>query len=418
MRAIVLGSGIMGLTTSYMLSKIGYKVTVLEKNSASGLGCSYANGGQLSFSHAEPWFSRSSLFSILKNAISPKSFVHVQNLADKEFLKWLLQFISNCSNKKVSQATINLLNLGMYSKFILENILKEEKIDFKYNKNGILHFYRSKKSFEKAKKQADFQAKLGCKFDILNSKQCLDKESTLIKLSDQDKLAGGILFKDDASGDSSLFINGLEKVCKEKYNVEFIYNCQVQNILTNRKKITGVNSSKGVFQGDIYVNTLGSYGNLLLKGVGVNNNIYPVKGYSLSIPVNKSYLAPKISITDSENKIVYSRLGSIFRAAGTIEICNLKSNNNIKNINFLKNIIKSTYSDFGNMVEAKEWFGFRPYCSNGVPIVGKVKKYGNLYNNYGHGSLGWTNSFASAKIISDKILYKSIDKRFSFLGDI
>ncbi len=100
MRAIVLGSGIMGLTTSYMLSKIGYKVTVLEKNSASGLGCSYANGGQLSFSHAEPWFSRSSLFSILKNAISPKSFVHVQNLADKEFLKWLLQFISNCSKKK------------------------------------------------------------------------------------------------------------------------------------------------------------------------------------------------------------------------------------------------------------------------------------------------------------------------------
>ena len=417
MKVIILGSGIMGVTTAYMLSKMGCEVTILEKNSSSGLGCSYANGGQLSFSHAEPWFSRSSLLSILKNVISPNSFIYIKDLNNKDFLKWMLKFILNCRSKKISEATINLLNLGMYSKFILENILKEEKINFNYSKKGILHFYRSKKSFEKAKKQADFQAKLGCKFDILDAKQCLEIEPTLIKLSDQAKLAGGILFKDDASGNTSLFIQALENICRDNLNVKFIYDCQIHNILTNYKKITGVNSSKGVFQGDVYVNTLGSYGNLLLNGIGVNSNIYPVKGYSLSIPVNKSFLAPKISLTDPENKIVYSRLGSVFRAAGTIEICNLKSNNNIKNINFLQNIIKATYSNFGNIVEAKEWFGFRPYSSNSIPVIGQVPKYGNLYNNSGHGSLGWTNSFASAKIISDKILQRSIDKRFSFLAN-
>lgn len=417
MKAIILGSGITGITTAYMLAKMGCAVTVLEKNSASGLECSHANGGQLSFSHAEPWSSRTALTSILKAAIKPNSFVSIKDLKNKEFLKWSLSFLANSKKTKIEDTVTKLLHLGTYSKGILECILKNEKIDFHYNDKGILHFYRNPKLFEKAIIQANFQKKLGCNLQILNPAQSVNVEPTLAGLLEQHKLAGGILFKNDASGDPFLFINHLEEICKNRLGVEFVYNCQIKNILTNHKKITGINTNIGVFQGDVYVNTLGSYGNILLKGINVDTNIYPIKGYSLSIPTNTKFVAPKMALTDPENRIVYSRLGSIFRAAGTIEICNLKLNQNPKNIDFIKNTIRSSFQDFGDLSNAKEWFGFRPYRPNSLPIIGQVKKYGNLFINSGHGSLGWTNSFASAKIVSDKIFSRSVDPKFSFLED-
>ena len=230
------------------------------------------------------------------------------------------------------------------------------------------------------------------------------------------KLAGGIFFKDDASGNSLMFIRELEKICKNKLGVKFEYNTRIKNIFTNHKSITGINTNRDVFVADNYISTLGSYGQSLLQGIGLNLDIYPIKGYSLSIPTSaRKFSAPKLSITDSENKIVYSKLGDIFRAAGTLEICNLKTNNNQKNIDFLKKVIRSTYANFGNLEEATQWFGFRPYRPNCLPMVCKVKKYGNLFINSGHGSLGWTMSFATSKIISDIVTGNKTDLEFNFL---
>lgn len=411
MKVIILGSGIIGLTTAYELSKKGFEVTVLEKENSSAMGCSYANGGQLSFSHAQPWSA--AFFSILKSAITPRSNVYVKDLTNKEFLKWSLKFILNSSKKKSRDIAAKLLELGNQSRKALNEILQEEKIDFHYNNKGILHFYRDKKLFNKAIEQAKFQEKLGCNLQILNPFECLDVEPNLTTLFDQAKLAGGILFKDDASGDPFLFTKQLEEICKKKFNTKFIYGCEVKNILTNYEKITGVNTSLGVFQADLYVNTLGSYGNKLLNGINFHTQIYPIKGYSLSIPVNDLLSnAPTISLTDAQNKIVYSRLGSTFRAAGTMEICNLSDAKNQKSIDFLKKTVKSTYQNCGDIENSKEWFGFRPYRPNCLPIIGKVKKYGNLFMNTGHGSLGWSNSFGSAQIVSDAILNKSSELSF------
>ncbi len=414
MKVIILGSGIIGVTTAYILSKAGFEVTVLEKESSSAMGCSYANGGQLSFSHAEPWSSRSSIISILKSAIKPRSSVYIKGILNKDFIKWSSKFILNSTKKRTSDISTKLLNLGNYSREVLNEILKEEKIDFHYNKNGILHFYRNKKLFDNAVKQAKFQESLGCNLKILNPFECVEVEPNLSALLDKNKLVGGILFKDDASGDPLLFILKLEEICKNKFKTRFIYDCEVKNILTNHKKVTGINTSKQVFQADLYVNTLGSYGNDLLNSLNFNTEIYPIKGYSLSIPADDLFLAPTTSLTDVENKIVYSRLGSTFRVAGTIEVCNLKKRKNPKNIDFLKKIVKSTYKSYGDMQNAKEWFGFRPYRPNCLPIIGRVNKYGNLFVNTGHGSLGWSNSFASAKIIGDVMLNKNLNSKFSF----
>ena len=417
MKVIILGSGISGITTAYYLAKAGYEVTVLEKNPDSGMACSYANGGQLSFSHAEPWNSKTSLQFMLKSILGGKSFISFSDLKNKEFLNWALKFIINSRSSKSKDISEKILRIGSCSKDNLAKILKEEKIDFHYKNDGILHFYRNQKSFIKAIKQAEFQESLGCDIDVLNAEECVKKEPTLIKLFDEKKLAGGIFFKDDASGDPALFIKAIEWICKNRYNVNFEYNTEIKNIFTNYKKITGINTDKGVFTGNCYVSTLGSYGNDLLKGVGIDLNILPIKGYSLSIPTNELFLSPNISLTDSENKIVYSKLGNVFRAAGTIELSEVDVDSQ-KNINFLKNTVISTYSDFGDINNAKEWNGFRPYRPDCLPVVCRSRKYGNLYINAGHGSLGWTMSFATSKIISDIITKQDVASEFYFFEEM
>jgi len=191
MKVIVLGSGVIGVTTAYFLARDGHQVTVLERNNSSALACSYANGGQLSYSHVEPWASKASLYSIIKAKFSLSSFFAISNIFDFEFLKWSLEFIKNSSDKKNQENSKKLFTLGGYSKKALANILKEESdLEFSYKSEGILHFFRTEKTFEAAIKQAEFHSSFGCKTQILTKEECIKKEPTLVKLYDEKKLAG------------------------------------------------------------------------------------------------------------------------------------------------------------------------------------------------------------------------------------
>lgn len=419
MKVVVMGAGIMGVVTAYFLAKSGHQVIVLEKNSAAGLGCSYANGAQLSYSHIEPLASSTSLPLILSALIKPNSFLSINNFTNKDFVKWSYNFLKNCTKKKSTENSEKLFFLGNLSRNTLQEILTNEpEIKFNYSKKGILHFYRSKRLFENALKDTEIQLMKGNKVEVLSPEECVKKEPTISKICDNEKLIGGIFYGNDAAGDALTFLKNLEKICKEKYNVVFHYNAEIKNIFTNHKKITGIHTNIGVFSGDKYIYALGAYSDNLLKGIGVDSKIYPIKGYSFSIPVTNEYLAPSIGLTDPENKIVYSRVGNIFRAAGAIKICSLKEakNENDREFNFIESKLKSTFSDFGNLNEAKKWSGYRPVRPNSIPLICEVKKYGNLYLNAGHGHLGWTMSFASGKIINDLVNGKK-NSEFEFLKD-
>lgn len=417
MKVIVLGAGVIGVTSAYFLARAGHQVTVIEKNSAAGMGCSYANGGQLSYSHVQTWAAKTSLSSMLKAAVCPGSFLSVSDFASKNFLKWFREFYKNSNPKIAEENSRRLFRLTSYSKKVLLEILAEEKdIKFGYKNNGILHFYRNVKKFEAAIKEAEFHSSIGCKAQILNPEECIKKEPTLVKLFDEKTLVGGIFYDIDASGDCFLFTKALEKICQEKYGVVFEYGADIRNILTNHKKITGINTSKGVFVADKYVYALGATATKLLRGIKIDPKIYPLKGHSLSIEANSEFIAPSLALTDPENKIVYSRINSVFRAAGTVEASGLKNNQNSKHIRFLRNAVKSSFSDFGNFNEVKEWFGFRPFRPNSIPLICEVKKYGNLLLNVGHGSLGWTLSAASGKILSN-LASDQPDPNFGFLEE-
>lgn len=417
MKIIVMGAGIVGVTTAYFLAKSGHQVIVLEKNQASSLGCSYANGGQLSYSHIEPWASPSALTLIAKSLFKPNSFLIINNFFDKDFLKWGYKFFKNCGKERFESNSQKIWQISKHSKESLAEILRNESgIKFNYTEGGILHFYQNARLFEKAIKEAQKHQSMGMKLHILNKEECLKKEPTLVKLYDENKLMGGIFYDDDASGNSLLFAKSLEKICQEKYGVVFEYDAEIKNIFTNYKKITGINTNRGVFTADNYVYALGAYGDRLLKGVNVDPKIYPLKGHSLSIEANEEFIAPAIALTDTENKIVYSRIGDIFRAAGAVEVAPLKPIKNNIQINFLRSKVKSSFSDFGNINKAQEWYGFRPFRPNSIPLIGQIEKYGNLYINTGHGHLGWTLSCGSANILS-RIINGQKNSAFDFLKE-
>jgi len=213
-----------------------------------------------------------------------------------------------------------------------------------------------------------------------------------------------------------LFTKSLEKICQEKYGVIFEYNAEIKNIFTNYQKVTGINTNRGVFTADNYVYALGAYGDRLLNGIKIDPKIYPLKGHSLSIEANEEFIAPAIALTDAENKIVYSRIGDIFRVAGAVEVAPLKPIKNESQINFLKSRVKSSFSDFGNITKAYEWCGFRPFRANSIPLIGEIKKYGNLYLNTGHGHLGWTLACGSASLLC-KTMSGQKTPEFDFLKE-
>lgn len=405
MKVIVLGSGIIGTTSAYFLAKAGCEVTVLEQNSAPARGCSFANGGQLSYSHVESWAAKASLYSMIKSYCLPNSYLSASDLFSKEFMKWFSEFYLNSFDKKAKKNASSIAELAKYSKESIEEIIREENIKFDYAQTGTLHFYRKKRGFEKAVKRMEFEKSLGINFKVLDKDQVIKKEPTLTRLYDDKLLAGGIFYPDDASGNSYKFASELAKVCQKKYGVKFVYNCKIKNLLTNFEKITGINTDVEVFTGDAYIYALGALGDNLLKGVNVRSKLYPLKGYSLSIKVNEpEFKAPTMALTDPENRIVYSRLGDVFRAAGTVEISGLNEFKNKKHISFIRDKVADTFADAGDLSQITEWYGFRPFRPNSVPMICKIKKYPNLFLNTGHGSLGWTLSAGSGRVITDLVV--------------
>lgn len=417
MKVIVLGAGSVGVASAYFLARAGYEVTVIEKNNQVAHGCSFANGGQLSYSHIETWAAKASFFKMIKAAFLPNSFLSISDLRNKEFWRFIREFHKNSDQEISHENSQKLFAITSYSRQALDEILSEEKISSFYHKKiGILHFYRNQKSLEIAAKEIENFNSIGRKAQILNPAECLEKEPTLIKLFDEKKLAGGIFYENDASGDSAAFTRSLAEICRKKYGVVFEFGCEVKNILNNYKKVTGINTSKKVFVADKYLYALGAEGVRLLSGIKIETKIYPIKGHSLSIACDSEFVAPNIALTDPENKIVYSRLGNIFRVAGAADLCGSKPGHNKSHLRFLKKVTTSSFADFGNISQISEWHGFRPFRPNSIPLICKTKKYENLFLNTGHGSLGWTMSAGSGKIISE-IIGEKKGRKFNFLEE-
>jgi D-amino-acid dehydrogenase len=414
MKIIVLGAGVIGVSSAYYLASLGHEVTVIDKNNSCGLDCSYANGGQLSYSHISTWASEIS-FGTFLNAFFCKNSYSSFNSINCETLRWLYKFYQNSKASIARKNSQKLFAISNYSRDLMNKLVDQEDINFSYSTNGILHIYRNKLTMDKAINNLRSLDISGIRPIIYTADQCVEHEPNLVKALDSKKLAGGIFFSDDALGNAYSFTVNLEKICREKYGVKFIYGTEIKNLLTNFKKITAINTDKQVFTADAYVYALGFQGDKLLKGIKINSDIYPIKGYSVTTKCSAEFIAPSQAITDVENKVVYSRLGDIFRVAGIAEFgANPQSNkNHLKYIN--ENMVR-TFANYGDIQTTSQWSGVRPFRPNSIPLICKVNKYPNLFLNTGHGSLGWTLALGSARILSN-IIENKPDSQFDFLAD-
>ena len=404
MKIIVLGAGVVGTTSAWYLSNAGHEVTVVDRQPGAGLETSFANGGQISASHAVPWANPGAPLKILRWLGKEDAPLLFRLQADWQQIRWGLQFLRECTPGRTRQNIRSLVALGIYSRDQLRALRAETNIYYDHLERGILHFFTDAKAFEHGVKASQLMNQFGLKIEALSVKQCIELEPALAPA--ESKLAGGTYSASDESGDAQLFTERLAALAEQR-GVTFRYKTQIIDLARTNDRVTGVmvrdgNGVTSELKADAYVVALGSYSPLLLNPLGVRILVYPAKGYSVTFPIRPGRLAPSISLTDEAYQMVFSRLGERLRIAGTAE---LNGYNTELNQARCENILRRTlelFPDVGNRSEAKFWTGLRPATPNNIPYVGKTK-YGNLFVNTGHGTLGWTLACGSGKLLSDII---------------
>lgn len=398
MKIIILGAGVVGVTTAYFLAKSGHEVTVIDRGEESARECSFANGGQLSYCHSEPWASPAVLPKIVKWLGKKDAPLIFRLRFDPAMFAWGIKFLMHCTTRKNLEGTANVLRLALFSREMLREVAGAENIEYNYLGKGILHIFKSQHDLDDAITHAKFQEPLGAPFAILSKAEAIAMEPALATTSQE--IVGALHFPLDESGDIFDFTVKLSKILQEKYGVAFHYNTNILSLAYDGNKITSVRTDKGNYEADKYVISLGAYSTRALKSVGISAPIYPMKGYSISIPIAEDSNAPFVSITDQSHKIVYSRLGNILRVAGTAEFAGYNHDIREERIEPIKNAAQALFPQAGDFTNIGKWACLRPSTPDGAPLIGQAI-FENLLINTGHGTLGWTLSFGSAKIIQE-----------------
>jgi D-amino-acid dehydrogenase len=401
MKICVLGSGVLGVTTAYELAKRGHEVTVIDRQPEAARECSFANGGQLSYAHAEPWANPGVFPKLWKWMFQEDAPLVLRPSADPHMIRWGILFLRNCLPSYARRHSEVMLRLGLYSKKKMADLLAETKVEFHHLSKGILHVYSDQPSFDHAKKQAEYQHSLGCEENVLTREQAFALEPTLANTTMN--VVGGIHAPIDESGDIHLFTKNLAALCAEKYNVKFLYGRSVRRIHKSGGAISHIEleGEKPEFLSgfDRYVMSMGSHSSVYLRQVGLYVPIYPMKGYSISF--DASEFCPSVSITDDAAKQVYSLLGNRMRVAGTAEFD--RYNEAVRPVRIAP-LIKGMQKLFPKapLENLTEWACLRPSTPDGPPIIGGTP-LSNLFVNSGHGTLGWTQCAGSARLLADTL---------------
>ncbi|MGB8432883.1 MAG: D-amino acid dehydrogenase, partial [Burkholderiales bacterium] len=323
MRVVVLGAGVVGTASAWYLARAGHAVTVIDRQGAAGLETSLANGGQISVSHAVPWANPSAPGKILRWLGREDAPLLFRMRADARQWAWGLRFLVECLPWRTRTNTREILALALYSRTELQRLRAETGIRYEHEARGILHFHTDRHDFERAARHAKTLLEFGCEPDVKTPAECVAIEPALAHV--RERLAGGTFTSSDESGDAHKFTQSLAALA-EGHGVRFRYGCSVERLETEHGRLASVivhdvhDGAEESVTADAYVVALGSYSPLVLDRVGVSIPVYPVKGYSITIPLEEADEAPRVSLTDEAAKLVFTRLGARLRVAGTAEL--------------------------------------------------------------------------------------------------
>src|SRR5262245_37802496 len=410
MKVLVLGAGVVGVTTAWFLNKLGHDVTVLERREAAGMETSFANGGQVSVSHAEPWANPSAPLKVLKWLAREDAPLLFRLRPDLRQWLWGLSFLRECTAARTRHNIRQIVTLGLYSRATLQALRAETGIEYDHLTRGILHFYTSQAELDAAREPARVMREHGCDIEMLEPEQCIAIEPAL--KSARHLLVGGSMTKSDESGDAHKFTQGLARLAAQR-GVKFLYGRNIVSLAREGGRIGGVSLEDELLRADAYVVALGAYSPLLTRKVGIDLRIYPAKGYSATVPIAEASKAYSVSLTDDEYKLVFSRLGDRLRIAGTAELNGYNTELNSVRCQALLRRTEALFPGAGDASRAQFWTGLRPATPSNVPYIGSTR-YPNLYLNTGHGTLGWTHACGSARALADLVSGREPEIEFDF----
>ncbi|GKS92430.1 D-amino acid dehydrogenase [Acidovorax sp. SUPP2539] len=421
MRVIVLGAGLLGTTSAYFLQQLGHEVTVIDRQGVPGAETSFANGGQISVSHAEPWANPGAPLKVLKWLGREDAPLLFRLRADMRQWLWGLQFLRECTPARTRHNIEQIVRLGTYSRDTLQQLRRDTGIQYDQRTQGILHFYTSAREFDAALAPAEQMRALGCERRVVSADEAVRLEPALAHIRPQ--LAGATYTAEDESGDANTFTRELARLAQAA-GVQFRTGCHITALRTAGGAIdhAEITNAEGRFErvrGDAYVLAMGSFSPLLAEPLGLRLSIYPAKGYSVTMPVRDASAAYEVSLTDDEFKLVFSRYtserGDRLRIAGTAELNGYQRDLNPVRCEAIVRRVEELFPGAGDTRQAQFWTGLRPATPSNVPLIGKTK-IGNLFLNTGHGTLGWTHACGSGRSIARIVSGLAPEVDFAFTG--
>lgn len=417
MRVLVLGAGVIGISSAWYLRKAGHEVVVVDRQPGAGLETSFANGGQISVSQSEPWAAPGAPFKVMKWLMKDDAPLLFRPKLEWHQLSWGMRFMIECLPWRFRRNIREMVNLGLYSRESLQALRRDTGIQYDQLTRGILQFYVSKEDFLAAQEASELLRQYGIERSVKSAEEAIAIEPALGHI--RDKLAGATYAETDESGDARLFTENLAALAKEK-GVDFRYGANIEAIETDGGKVSGVRvryttGHTETLTADAYVCALGSYSYLLLKPIGITIPVYPAKGYSATLSTAGYQGAPMVSLTDEAYKIVFTRLGDRMRIAGTAELDGYSTHLSMVRTEALVKRARELFPGAADYDNPVYWTGLRPATPSNVPLIGK-SRISNLFLNTGHGTLGWTEGPGSGRALADLVSGKKPDVDFHFLG--
>ncbi|CNK74534.1 D-amino acid dehydrogenase [Yersinia proxima] len=396
MRVVILGSGVVGVASAWYLAKDGHDVTVIDRQDGPAQETSAGNAGQISPGYAAPWAAPGVPLKAIKWMFQRHAplAIHLDGSASQ--LRWMWQMLRNCDTSHYMINKSRMVRLAEYSRDCLKDLREDTGIQYEGRQGGTLQLFRTEQQFDNAAKDIAVLDDAGVPYSLLTADQLATVEPALAKVAH--KLTGGLRLPNDETGDCKLFTERLAKMA-EQAGVKFIFNRSVDKLLVDGDQIAGVLCGDDIIKADAYVVAFGAYSTALLAGL-VSIPVYPLKGYSLTIPITNPACAPYSTVLDETYKIAITRFDDRIRVGGMAEIVGFNTQLDQARRETLEMVVGDLYPDGGNISQATFWTGLRPMTPDGTPIVGRTSLK-NLYLNTGHGTLGWTMACGSGQLLAD-----------------
>jgi D-amino-acid dehydrogenase len=399
MKVLILGGGVIGCTAAYELACDGHEVTLVERQPGPALETSYANAGEVSPGYSAPWAGPGVPLKAVKWLLMHHRPLVLRPHLDWPMVFWILAMLRNCTAGRYETNKARMVRLAEYSRDCMKALRAATGIAYDERMQGTLQLFRTQAQLDGIGKDTAILGRYGVPYEVLDRDGCITHEPALVRV--KDKFVGGLRLPGDETGDCFKFSNRIAEMAQAR-GAKLRFNESIQSLLTDGKRVTGVVTDQGRLQADAYLVALGSHSPKLLSPLGIDIPVYPVKGYSITVPITDRAGAPESTVMDETHKIAITRLGDRIRVGGTAELAGYTLRLHEARRRTLMHVVGDLFPDGGDLGRSEFWCGLRPMTPDGTPVVGGTTMP-NLWLATGHGTLGWTMAAGTAKVLADLI---------------